>query len=107
MNPCRESAAESLSAGHMHLVGIPTPRFQAEIRTARRIYFPDFLWEEQRLIGECDGAVKYTDPTAYVAEKEREQDLRDSGWRFVRWLPKEVMLRPSEVMNRIERALGR
>jgi len=107
MNPCRESAAESLSAGHMHLVGIPTPGFQAEIRTARRIYFPDFLWEEQRLIGECDGAVKYTDPTAYVAEKEREQDLRDSGWRFVRWLPKEVMLRPSEVMNRIERALGR
>jgi Protein of unknown function (DUF559) len=106
MDPRRESAAESLSAGHMYLAGIPTPAFQAEIRTANRIYFPDFLWEEQRLIGECDGEVKYTDPKAYVAEKEREQDLRDNGWRFVRWLPKEVMLRPGEVMDRIERALG-
>lgn len=104
--PCRESAAESLSAGYMHQAGIPTPSFQAEIRTAKATYFPDFLWEEQRLIGECDGAVKYTDPRAYVAEKEREQDLRDNGWRFVRWLPKEVMLRPSQVMDRIERALG-
>ena len=104
--PVRESAAESLSAGHMHLAGIPTPRYQAEVRTARGVYYPDFLWEEQRLIGECDGAVKYHDPGAYVAEKEREQDLRDHGWRFVRWLPKEVMLRPREVMTRIERALS-
>ena len=107
MDPRRESAAESLSAGHMHLAGIPTPAYQAEIRTAGRTYFPDFLWEESRLIGECDGELKYTDPKAYTAEKEREQDLRDDGWRFVRWLPKEVMLRPSDVMDRIERALGR
>jgi len=106
MNPCRESAAESLSAGYMYLAGLPTPAFQAEIRTAHKTYFPDFLWEQQRLIGECDGEVKYTDPKAYVAEKEREQDLRDNGWRFVRWLPKEVMLRPSEVIDRIERALA-
>jgi len=104
--PSRESAAESLSAGYMHQAGIPTPKFQAEIRTAKGIYFPDFLWEEHRLIGECDGAVKYTDPRAYVAEKEREQDLRDNDWRFVRWLPKEIMLRPEQVMGRIERALG-
>lgn len=104
-DPCRESAAESLSAGHMVLAGIPTPLFQAEIRTERGIYFPDFLWESERLIGECDGALKYDDPRAYVAEKEREQDLRDHGWRIVRWLAKEIMLRPLEVMGRVERAL--
>jgi very-short-patch-repair endonuclease len=90
----------------MHQAGIPTPSFQAEIRTAKATYFPDFLWEEQRLLGECDGAVKYSDPGAYVAEKEREQDLRDNDWRFVRWLPKEVMLHPAQVIDRIERALG-
>ena len=104
--PCRESAAESLSAGYMHQAGIPTPTFQAEIRTAKGVYFPDFLWEEHRLIGECDGAVKYTDPRAYVAEKEREQDLRDNDWRFVRWLSKEIMLGQTAVMGRIARALG-
>jgi very-short-patch-repair endonuclease len=104
--PCRESPAESLSAGHMAQAGIPTPSFQAMIRTAKGTYFPDFLWEESRLIGECDGAVKYTDGSAVVAEKQREQDLRDNGWQFVRWLPKEVMLDPGAVMARISRALG-
>ncbi len=104
--PCRESPAESLSAGYMHLAGIPTPSCQTRIRTARGTYFPDFLWEDAGLIGECDGAVKYTDASAFVAEKEREQYLRDNGWRFVRWLPKEVMLDPATVMARIRRALG-
>ncbi|MBI4899561.1 MAG: DUF559 domain-containing protein [Actinobacteria bacterium] len=104
--PCRESPAESLSAGHMIRAGIPTPSFQAMVRTAKGTYFPDFLWKKAGLIGECDGAVKYTGPAAVVAEKEREQDLRDNGWRFVRWLPKEVMLEPALVMARIVRALG-
>ncbi|MHB1010591.1 MAG: DUF559 domain-containing protein [Propionibacteriaceae bacterium] len=104
--PCRESPAESLSAGHMILAGIPAPSFQAMLRTPRGTYFPDFLWEDARLIGECDGAVKYTGAAAVVAEKEREQDLRDNGWRFVRWLPKEVMLEPALVMARIARALS-
>ncbi len=58
------------------------------------------------MIGECDGAIKYTDPSAYVREKEREQVLRDDDYRFVRWLGKEIMLHPLEVVARIERALG-
>jgi len=57
------------------------------------------------LIGECDGAIKYTDPQSIVAEKEREQLLRDLGYRIVRWLAKEIMTRPDIVLARIERAL--
>jgi very-short-patch-repair endonuclease len=57
------------------------------------------------LIGECDGAVKYTDQQSIVAEKEREQLLRDLGYRIVRWLAKEIMTRPDLVLARIERAL--
>ena len=105
VNPSRESVAESLSAGHMRLSGLPTPRFQAEIRTPVGTLYPDFLWEGLKLIGECDGAVKYNDASGYVLEKEREQVLRDLGYRFVRWLAKEIMLRPDVVMERIARAL--
>jgi len=105
VNPSRESVAESLSAGHMQLGGLPTPRFQAEIRTPVGTLYPDFLWEGLKLIGECDGAVKYNDASGYVLEKEREQVLRDLGYRFVRWLAKEIMLRPDVVMERIARAL--
>ena len=107
VEPCRESAAESLSAGHLALSELPAPRFQAPIRTTAGTLFPDFFWPDAMLIGEVDGAIKYTDATAFVLEKEREQVLRDMGYRFVRWLAKEIMLRPHEVMLRIERALAR
>jgi very-short-patch-repair endonuclease len=106
VNPSRESVAESLSAGHMQLTGLPAPRFPAEIHTPMGKVYPDFLWEDLKLIGECDGAVKYNDASGYMLEKEREQVLRDLGYRFVRWLAKEIMLRPTVVMERIARALA-
>ena len=106
VNPSRESAAESLSAGHLHLAELPTPSFQAEIRTPMGKVYPDFLWEDLKLIGECDGAVKYDDAKAFVLEKQREQMLRDLGYRFVRWLAREIMLEPAVVMERIARALA-
>lgn len=106
VEPSRESPAESLSAGHLQLAGLPTPRFQARIRTRIGNCYPDFLWEEHMLIGECDGAIKYNDADAYVLEKEREQALRELGYRFVRWLAKEIMLHPEIVMDRIGRALA-
>lgn len=105
-DPCRESAPESLSAGHFHLAGLPRPECQARVNTAVGTLYPDFYWSEQQLIGECDGAVKYTDPSGYVREKEREQVLRDLGYRMVRWQAKEIMLAPAAVIERVSRAFG-
>jgi very-short-patch-repair endonuclease len=103
-DPARESAIESLSAGHFELAGLPRPRFQEPIRTPFGVFYPDCLWPEQRLIGEADGAFKYTDQAAIVAEKQREQILRDQGWGIVRWLGKEIMARPETVVERVARA---
>lgn len=105
VDPGRESAAESLSAGQFELAGLPRPRYQAELRTHRGTFFADALWDD-KLIGECDGAVKYSDAGAYVREKEREQVLRDLGYRFVRWQAKEIMSSPKVVVDRVARALG-
>lgn len=102
----RESAAESLTTGHLHLAGLPIPEYNAEIRTAHGTFYADFLWADQRLIGEVDGKVKYTDPDAYQREKVRQQVLVDLGYRVVRWLAREIMLHPVVVMDRIGRALG-
>jgi hypothetical protein len=104
--PARESVAESLTAGHLHVAGTATPLFQAAIDTPAGKVYPDFFWPEVGLIGEVDGAIKYQDPRAYVLEKEREQLLRDLGYRIVRWLAKEIMTRPDRVVARIERALA-
>lgn len=102
----RESVPESLTAGHLYLAGAPMPLFQHRIATRLGPVYPDFFWPEFNLIGECDGAVKYGDALGYVNEKEREQVLRDLGYRIVRWLAREIMLTPHVVVERILRALG-
>ncbi|WP_028709571.1 type IV toxin-antitoxin system AbiEi family antitoxin domain-containing protein [Propionicicella superfundia] len=105
-DPLRESAIESLSYGHMALAGLPLPACQFPLTTPAGVLYPDFYWEEQCLIGEADGRVKYADADAMLQEKEREQVLRDLGFRFVRWLGKEIHLWPGTVMDRIARALN-
>lgn len=104
-DPSRESAVESLSFGHMVLAGLPLPACQFPLETPLGTLYPDFYWEERCLIGEVDGRIKYSDPFAIVREKEREQVLRDFGYRIVRWLGKEIYLRPAEVLARIIRSL--
>lgn len=109
--PARESAAESLSAGYFSLAGLPLPEFQPGIATPTGIAYPDCLWrgfgaKGRGVIGECDGAVKYSDARVYVEEKEREQLLRDLDFDVVRWLAKEIMLTPQVVVARVGRALG-
>ncbi len=104
--PCRESAAESTITGRMVLAGLPMPRFQAAIPTRLGTFFPDFYWPDAKLIGECDGAVKYTDPQEILREKQREECLRDDQFRFVRWPAVHSWTRHAEIIARIERYLA-
>lgn len=103
---CRESPAESVTAGHLHLSGLPIPIFQAPIPSPMGTLYPDCYWPQARLIGECDGAVKYSDPMSIIKEKQREQWFRDEAFGVVRWLGKEIFVQPQLVMARIETALG-
>jgi len=104
-NPVRESPIESMSFGHMAMAGLPLPSCQFEVRLPGGSLFPDFYWEDANLIGESDGRLKYADSSAFAREKEREQLLRDLGFRIVRWLGKEIHLHPDRVMARIGRML--
>ncbi|MEA4943031.1 MAG: DUF559 domain-containing protein [Propionicimonas sp.] len=104
-DPRCETPIESLSMGHLRLAGLPIPECQPRLVTARGSFYPDFLWRAERLIGEADGAEKYRSGEIMLAEKEREQILRDLGFRFVRWLGREIIWKPAIVMARIERAL--
>ena len=105
-DPRRESAAESLSAGHFHVAGLPAPELQIPIRTRTGTYFPDFYWRGHHLIGECDGAMKYAEARDLVAEKVREDSLRELGNTFVRWLGRDIMTDPESVVGRVSRGLG-
>ena len=105
-DPRRETPVESLSMAHFMLASLPLPQCQVPIRTPMGMVYPDFFWPEHRLIGEVDGGVKYQDANAHVREKEREQLLRDLGYRMVRWLGREIRLHPRIVVERVARMQG-
>jgi len=107
-DPRSESALESISRATFHERGVPRPRIQAEARGASgRRYRTDFLWEEWRLIGEADGAEKYVDRASLLAEKRREDDLREAGYGFVRWTYADVISRTAETIDRLLRRMRR
>ena len=104
-DPRRESANESLSYGHFVIAGLPLPELQAHIRTPAGDTFPDFLWVDAMVIGEADGAVKYTSREDLVREKLRQEALEQMGFRIVRWMYSEIRQRPAAVVSRIAAAL--
>ena len=104
-DPRRESANESLSYGHFILAGLPLPELQTRIPTPEGDAYPDFLWAEARVIGEADGAVKYTSREALIREKRRQEALEEMGFRVVRWMYSDIRQRPSAVIARIATAL--
>jgi len=96
VDPGSESPFESTSRGWLILDGVPAPRVGMPIRGASgAAYFGDFVWEASRLVGEADGLGKYggTDSdvrATLAAERRRQVDLEEAGWRFVRWDPREI-----------------
>jgi predicted transcriptional regulator of viral defense system len=88
------SPLESLSRIVMSELGFPPPQLQREFQTRTGMRLVDFWWEAERVAGECDGRVKYTEeqylhgrtPSDVVwDEKLRETELGELGIRAVRW----------------------
>jgi hypothetical protein len=49
--------------------------------------------------------MKYTDPRTLVEEKIREDAVRETGHRVLRWMGADPMLHPDDLIRRIGRAL--
>ena len=111
-----ESAAESSSRVMFAALGFPPPTLQAVIRTpsGRKVGRVDFLFEEFRTVGECDGIskyVRYLRPGESVAdvvirEKLREDEMRGLDLQVVRWTPQELA-RPQIIEERFRAAFAR
>ena len=105
-----ESVGESRLRVLLADLGLPAPLLQAEIRDSdgSLVARVDFLFELWGVIVEFDGAVKYGDcgPDTLIAEKVREDRLRDLGYQVVRvcWAD---LARPTELLRRIRRAIDR
>jgi hypothetical protein len=111
-----ESVGESRSRVRLHRAGLAPSTLQLPLHDAGGAFLgrADFGWEEERVVGEFDGRVKYgrllragQDPgDAVFQEKRREDAFRDAGWGVVRWTWGD--LHPGlVVVERVGRALAR
>lgn len=90
-----ESPAESVSRVQFFRHGVPAPELQVDLHDddGHWVARVDFLWEEDSLVGECDGMSKYgallapgrTAAMAVRDEKRREEAIRDLGYGITRW----------------------
>jgi hypothetical protein len=107
-DPRSESPFESWSRGWMLAVGLPVPALNLIVRgKSGRTYVGDFVWVEERVIGEADGVGKYgrSGPeirSALRAERERQADLEADGWCVVRWVTGD---QGAQIVARVSRAL--
>lgn len=114
-DPRSESPAESLSRARMHQLGLPIPELQAEFfdREGELLARSDFFWPEFGLVGEVDGKSKYeillkpgrTPAEVLMAEKERENAIRDLGHWVIRWGWKEAWDK-EEIAQRISTGIA-
>jgi hypothetical protein len=105
LDPLRETPLESQSWAYFVRHRIPLPEVQVELRTSSQRFIArvDFWWKRARLVGECDGRLKYANPDDVYAEKRREDEIRAEGCGVVRWGA--VDLRGPQLAARLRRAL--
>ena len=114
-----ESALESIGRYRMWQCGLARPELQVPLFDAVGLMgYPDFVWEEQRVIGEADGLLKYRsddpeappdvrDRDALAREKQREDRFRDAGYEVFRFTWEIAVHRPVVLEQRALRAFAR
>lgn len=108
-----ESVGESISRVRMAEVGLPRPELQFNVYDRNGVWVArtDFAWIEHGVVGEFDGAIKYSGPPDAVAaavmkEKRREAAIEKVGWGVVRW-DWDVLGNRVELQRRIASALAK
>lgn len=117
----RENWFESWSFARLWQLGIEPPEPQVAVYDLRGRFLGrvDGLWLDAGVVAEADGSGKYLgefDPDGasgeaaarvVLAEKVREDRIRDCGLEFVRWDVEDMARDPERVAERVERARER
>ena len=104
-----ESPLESHSRAFFLAAGLPMPETQVEIRDDRGRFVArvDFLWREQRTVGEADGRLKYSSLEVLYREKQREDRIRELGFEVVRWDTTDLRHSSAATATRVRAAFAR
>lgn len=113
----RETWLESYSYVRLDQLGVelPTPQVEVYDELGFLVGRVDGLWRDGATVAEMDGRGKYVlggleagnVADAVIAEKVREDDIRDLGLEVVRWGLDDLRRRPDAVVRRIAAARRR
>ena len=81
--------------------GLPRPRVNATVAD----YEVDFLWPEQRLVVETDGAAAHLTLTAFDEDRKRDAALQVAGFRVVRFTWRQITRDPRSVAQTLSALL--
>ena len=80
---------------------LPRPQVNVHVES----YECDFVWPEQRLIAETDGAAAHAGERRRARDLERDAELVAAGWRVIRVTYERLAREPERVAEQIARAL--
>ena len=117
LDPRSESPGESFSRVIFHLARLPAPepQFVVFAPDGRFVGRSDFGWPDFGVLGEFDGKAKYGEllrrpgqsaEEVLIAEKQREDRLRELGWVVIRWMWQDLT-RPEALIGRLRTAFAR
>jgi very-short-patch-repair endonuclease len=81
--------------------GLPRPEVNLHIEG----HECDFVWRDQRLIVETDGAAAHSGERRRVRDLERDAELAAAGWRVIRITYERLLREPERVADQVGRAL--
>ena len=103
--PDLRSDFEALVLPRLLTMGLPRPACNKTLRLEGERLMVDFLWEQQRVVVETDGAGTHATPVAFQRDRRRDQILVASGYRVVRATWNQMRDESDAVVHRIARIL--
>ncbi len=103
----RQSDAERTLLSALREAGVPLPGTQVPIRLPKGGWvYPDFCYEEEKLIVEVDSYVHHSSLTDWESDHVRTQDLVALQWRVLPVTASEIARCPAAVAAKVRDALG-
>jgi hypothetical protein len=102
-----ESVLESCARVTFDERGLPPPELQVDIGDDGFIGRVDFCWLEHLTIAEADGMLKYANPARAAAQLQRDQLLREAGYKVVHFTWRQLFRETERVIARIRDAFER
>jgi len=102
-----ESVLESCARVTFDDYGLPAPELQVDIGDDQFVGRVDFYWGEYLTIAEADGMLKYADARRAVDQLERDQLLRELGYKVMHFTWRQLFRETDRLIARITDAFAR